>query len=383
MKLGVLKETCEGERRVSLVPELVSSYAKLGIEVLFEPGAGEDANFGDEAYLGKGAKSTSKNQLLHDSDILLCVRTLGANPKSYRDDLEKMHPGQLLVGFLDPLDAPSAIQDAAKKGITAFAIELLPRITRAQSMDALSSMATITGYKAAVIAAEALPKIFPMLMTAAGTLLPARVFVIGAGVAGLMAIATAKRLGAKVRAYDVRPAVKEQIQSLGASFVELGLEQKKAEDESGYARAMDESFYQKQRELLGEVLSESDVVISTALVPGKLAPVLITEAMVQAMPKGSVIVDVAAERGGNCELTKPGSVAVKHGVTILGPTNLPSSVPQHASMMFARNMFNFLKPIFIEGRLEIDLEDQVLRESLVAKDGNVVHPRVIDLLRGG
>jgi NAD(P) transhydrogenase subunit alpha len=294
-----------------------------------------------------------------------------------------MHSGQVVVGFLDPLDAPSAIQEAAKKGITAFAIELLPRITRAQSMDALSSMATITGYKAAVIAAEALPKIFPMLMTAAGTLLPARVFVIGAGVAGLMAIATAKRLGAKVRAYDVRPSVKEQVQSLGASFVELSLEQKKAEDESGYARAMDESFYQKQRELLGEVLSESDVVISTALVPGKLAPVLITEAMVQAMPKGSVIVDVAAERGGNCELTKPGCVAVKHGVTILGPTNLPSSVPQHASMMFARNMFNFLKPIFIEGRLEIDLEDQVLRESLVAKDGNVVHPRVIDLLKGG
>jgi len=383
VKLGVLKETCEGEGRVSLVPELVSSYLKLGVEVLFEPGAGEGANFGDEAYLEKGAKSTPRNRLLQDSDILLCVRALGANPKRYRDDLEKMHPGQLLVGFLDPLDAPSAIQEAAKTGITVFAIELLPRITRAQSMDALSSMATITGYKAAVIAAEALPKIFSMLMTAAGTLLPARVFVIGAGVAGLMAIATAKRLGAKVRAYDVRPSVKEQIQSLGASFVELGLEQEEAEDKSGYARAMNESFYQKQRELLGEVLSESDVVISTALVPGKPAPVLITEAMVQAMPKGSVIVDVAAERGGNCELTKPGCVAVKHGVTILGPTNLPSSVPQHASMMFARNMFNFLKPILKEGRLEIDLEDQVLREALVAKDGNVVHPRVIDLLKGG
>lgn len=383
MKLGVLKETCEGERRVSLVPELVSSYVKLGVEVLFEPCAGEGAYFGDEAYLGKGAKSTPKDRLLQDSDILLCVRALGANPKHYRDDLNRMHSGQVVVGFLDPLDAPSTIQEAAKTGITAFAIELLPRITRAQSMDALSSMATITGYKAALIAAEALPKIFPMLMTAAGTLLPARVFVIGAGVAGLMAIATAKRLGAKVRAYDVRPSVKEQIQSLGASFVELGLEQKEAEDKSGYARAMDESFYKKQRELLSGVLSESDVVISTALVPGKPAPVLITEEMVQAMPKGSVIVDVAAERGGNCELTKPGEVAVKHGVTILGPTNLPSSVPHHASMMLARNMFNFLKPIFKDGRLEIDFEDQVFGEALVAKDGNVVHPRVNELLRGG
>lgn len=380
MNLGILKESFEGEKRVALVPEGVSVYTNLGIEVFLESGAGDGAFYPDDAYSAKGARVLQREEVCQKADILLGVRALGANPDRYAQDLEAMRPQQVLIGFLEPLDHPSVIQEAAKKGITAFAIELLPRITRAQSMDALSSMATISGYKAAILAAEALPRVFPMLMTAGGTLLPARAFVIGAGVAGLMAIATVKRLGAKVRAYDVRPAVKEQVKSLGAGFVELGLEQREAEDKSGYAKAMDEAFYQRQREMLTEVLSESDLVITTALVPGRRAPVLITEPMVKAMPKGSVIVDLAADKGGNCELTNPGMAIVRHDVIVLGPTNLPSSVPQHASQLLSKNFFNFIKPMIKEAAFRLDLEDQIVRETLVIKDGEVCHPKVLELL---
>lgn len=382
MRVGILKETFEGEKRVALIPEGTLLYTHLGIEVLLESGAGAGAYHPDEAYSAKGAKLLKRDEVIEQADILLCVRALGANPDRYAQDLEAMRPSQVLIGFLEPLDHPSAVQEAAKKGISAFAIELLPRITRAQSMDALSSMATISGYKAAILAAEALPRVFPMLMTAGGTLLPAKAFVIGAGVAGLMAIATAKRLGAKVRAYDVRPAVKEQVKSLGAGFVELGLEQKEAEDKSGYAKAMDEAFYQKQREMLTEVLSESDIVITTALIPGRRAPILITESMVKAMPKGSVIVDLAADKGGNCELTNPGMAIVRHDIVILGPTNLPSSVPQHASQLLSKNFFNFLKPMIQEGTLRIELEDQIIQETLITKDGDIRHPRILERLEG-
>jgi NAD(P) transhydrogenase subunit alpha len=266
------------------------------------------------------------------------------------------------------------------EGVTGFAVELIPRITRAQSMDALSSMATIAGYKAVVLAADTLPQLFPMLMTAAGTISAARVFVVGAGVAGLQAIATARRLGAVVEAYDVRPAVKEQVLSLGAKFVELPLEAADAQDKGGYAKAMDEDFYRRQRETMSRVVAQSDVVITTAAVPGKKAPVLITGAMLEAMKPGSVVVDLAAEQGGNCELTRPGETLVHGGVTILGPLNVPSSIPHHASQMYAKNITNFVRPMLKDGALGIDTSDELVRETLVVRDGEVVHPRVRELL---
>jgi NAD(P) transhydrogenase subunit alpha len=259
-------------------------------------------------------------------------------------------------------------------------MELMPRITRAQSMDALSSMATIAGYKAVLLAATTLPRMFPMMMTAAGTISPARAFVIGAGVAGLQAIATARRLGALVQAYDVRPAVADQVRSVGGTFVELPVEAGEAEDKGGYAKEQDESFYKRQRELMARVVGESDIVITTAAIPGKRAPVLITADMVAAMQLGSVIVDLAAERGGNCELTRPDQIVEAHGVTILGPTNLPSSVPYHASQLYAKNVVTFLRHLVKDGNLKIDLDDEITRETLTSREGNVVHPRLKDLI---
>jgi NAD(P) transhydrogenase subunit alpha len=379
MIAAVLKETAQGERRVATVPPALPALAKAGLEVLIESGAGEAAGFPDTAYVDKGARVVgSRREALEGARIVLQVRPLGdARAASALDDFSR---GHVVVGLLDPLGHPAGVQALAARGATAFALELIPRITRAQAMDVLSSAATITGYKAVLLAASALPQMFPMLMTAGGTLPPARAFVIGAGVAGLQAIATAKRLGAVVQAYDVRPAVKEQVESLGAKFVELPLQAADAQDQGGYAKAMDESFYRRQRETMLKVVAASDVVITTAAVPGKRAPVLITAEMVDAMPPGAVIVDVAAEQGGNCELTRPGETVTRGRVTILGPVNLPSSVPHHASLMYGRNVASFLGLIVGAGELKVDLADEIVRETLVTRDGEVVHPRLREAL---
>lgn len=339
MIVGVPKEAYPGERRVALTPAVVPLLAKAGLEVVLEAGAGEHAGYPDAQYQEKAAKILpERGAVFAQSDIIVQVLCHGANDKTGANDLSLMRKGQVVIGFLRPLGSPDSVQQVAKTGVSAYAVELMPRITRAQSMDALSSMASIAGYKAVVLVANELPRIFPMMTTAAGTITPSRILVIGAGVAGLQAIATAKRLGAVVSAYDVRPAVKEQIQSLGGRFVELPLETASAQDAGGYAKAQDEAFYAKQRELLGNVLAESDAVITTAAIPGKKAPILVTEAMVKRMPPGSVVLDLVAERGGNCELTQPGERIVTHGVTIVGPINLASDAPYHASQMYAKNL---------------------------------------------
>jgi len=304
------------------------------------------------------------------------VLCYGSNDKTGRDDLPLLRRDHFLIGFLRPLGSLKTLQELAATGVTAFAVELMPRITRAQSMDALSSMATICGYKAVLLAADRLPRLFPMLTTAAGTITPARVFIIGAGVAGLQAISTARRLGAVASAYDMRPAAKEQVRSLGGRFVELPVEVKDAEDSRGYARAQDETFYQRQRELLGRVVAESDVVITAAVIPGKKPPVLVTSEMVASMAPGSVIVDLAGERGGNCELTRAGEHVVEHGVTIIGTINLASSVPYHASQMYARNLTAFLLYLVKEGKLQLDLNDEIVQETLVTREGEMVNTRV-------
>ncbi|GIU73472.1 MAG: NAD(P) transhydrogenase subunit alpha [Bryobacteraceae bacterium] len=371
MRVGVLKETFPGERRVALVPQAAAQLLQKGFEVVIEAGAGLAAGFRDEEYAAKGARlAASRHEVTEASDVLLCVRAAA----------EGLRSGQVAIGFFDPLSEPARARAFASAGVSAFAMELMPRITRAQSMDALSSMATIAGYEAVILAARHLPRLFPMLMTAAGTIAPAHVYVVGVGVAGLQAIATARRLGAIVSAYDVRPAVKEQVQSLGAKFVELPLEAGEAEDKGGYARAMDESFYRRQRELMARVVGQNDVVITTAAVPGRKAPVLVTEDMVRSMAPGSVIVDVAAERGGNCELTAPGEIIERHGVTIIGLLNLPSLAPYHASQMYARNVVNFLLHIARQGRIDFFSDDEILRETLVTHEGAVVHARVKELL---
>jgi NAD(P) transhydrogenase subunit alpha len=359
----------------------VPSLTRPGLDVVVEANAGSPAGFTDAAYVDKGAGiAAGRTEVFARADVILQVRSLGANPEAGRADLERMRAGQITIGFSEPLSAPEAAREIAARGVTSFSMELLPRITRAQSMDALSSMATVAGYKAVLLAAETLPKMFPMLMTAAGTVRPAKVLVIGAGVAGLQAIATAKRLGATVSAYDIRPAVKEQVQSVGARFVELELETAAAEGQGGYARAMDDDFYRRQRELMAKVVAANDVVITTAAVPGKQAPTLVTSEMVSGMAPGSVIVDVAAERGGNCESTKPGETVVEHGVTIIGATNLPATVPQHASQLYARNITTLLLHLVKDGKLELDLSDEITRETLVTHAGEVVQPRVRALL---
>jgi NAD(P) transhydrogenase subunit alpha len=381
MIIGAPKETYPGERRVAIVPALVPSLTQAGLEVLVETGAGAEAGYPDAAYEEKGARVVGgRAELFQNADVVLQVRALGANPEQGRADLELLHESQTIIGFLEPLTALEEVKALAERVVTAFAMELIPRITRAQSMDALSSQATVAGYKAAILAAETLPKMFPMLMTAAGTITPAHVFIVGVGVAGLQAIATARKLGAVVQAYDIRPEVKEQVQSLGAKFVELGLETEEATAEGGYAREMGEEFYKKQREMMLRVVAESDVVITTAAVPGKRAPILVTEEMVKGMRPGSVIVDLAAERGGNCELTEPGKTVVVHGVTILGPANLPATVPYHASQMYAKNISTFLLHLIHDGKLTIDEEDPITRDTLVVREGEVVHPKVRELL---
>lgn len=381
MIIGVPKESFPGERRVALVPAVIPTLAKSGSQVLVETGAGTAAFYPDAAYVEKGATiAASRAEVFASADVVVQVLGYGANDRTGRADLALLRPDQALIAFLRPLGDPETVKEIAATGATAFSIELMPRITRAQSMDALSSMATVAGFKAVLLAAETLPRMFPMLTTAAGTIPPARVLVVGAGVAGLQAIATARRLGGAVSAYDVRPAVKEQVQSLGAKFVELPIETAGAEDTRGYARAQDEKFYQRQRELMARVVAESDVVITTAVVPGKKAPVLITAEMVRGMAPGSVIVDLAAERGGNCELTRAEETVVEHGVTIIGAVNLASTVPFHASQMYARNITAFLLHLAKSGAIELNLEDEITRETLLTRGGEVVHPRVREAL---
>ena len=366
---------------MALTPAVVPLLAKAGLEVVIQAGAGESAGYPDAQYQEKGAKFVSdRAAVFAQADIVVQVLAHGANDKNGAEDLPLLRRGQVLIAFLRPFGSREAVQQLAHTGVMAYSVELIPRTTRAQSMDALSSMASIAGYKAVVVVADTLPRIFPMMTTAAGTITPARVLVIGAGVAGLQAIASAKRLGAVVSAYDVRPAVKEQVQSLGGRFVELPLETGEAQDARGYAKAQDEAFYAKQRELLGNVIAESDAVITTAVVPGKKAPILVTEAMVKRMPPGSVILDLAAERGGNSELTRSGETTVAHGVTIIGPINLASSAPYHASQMYARNLTSFLTNLVKDGKLRAPESDEIIRETLLTDGGEVVNPRVREIL---
>jgi NAD(P) transhydrogenase subunit alpha len=375
MRIGIPKETFPGETRVALVPPHVAPLIKAGHQIVVEAGAGVPAGFPDAAYTAAGATVGTRADAFA-GDLLLQVRSATANLSHGAAEIRELRKGQAVIGFSESLTSPELTRQMAAQGVTSFSMELMPRITRAQSMDALSSMATIAGYKAVLLAADALPRMFPMLMTAAGTVSPARVFIVGAGVAGLQAISMARRLGAKVEAYDVRAAVKEQITSLGARFVELPLETGAAEDKGGYATAQDEAFYRRQREMMLKVIAGSDVVITTAAVPGKRAPILITDEMVRGMAPGSVIVDVAAERGGNCELTEPGRSVTRHGVTILGPMNLAATVPYHASQMYSKNITTFLAHLVKTGALQVDPADEITRETLVTHDGAIVHERV-------
>lgn len=376
LTVGFVSESSPGELRVAMVPGSISVLKKSGVEWLMEAGAGVRAGFPDSEYAEKGVRIASREEVFARAEVVAQVRGPGANPEAGARDLALMRRGQTVIGFGEPLTALDAARSLAGRGVNFLAMELMPRITRAQSMDALSSMATIAGYKAALIAADSLPRMFPMLMTAAGTVSPARVLVIGAGVAGLQAIATARRLGAVVSGYDIREAVKEQVESLGARFVVLEIENAGAEDKGGYAKAMGEDFYRKQRDAMANVLAEQHVVITTAAVPGRKAPILVTAGMVARMAPGSLIVDIAAERGGNCELTRAGETVEQGGVRIMGPVNLASTIPFHASQMYARNIATFLKYLVKDGRLVLDREDEIVRETLVTCDGEVVHPRL-------
>ncbi|HXX21368.1 MAG TPA: Re/Si-specific NAD(P)(+) transhydrogenase subunit alpha [Candidatus Acidoferrum sp.] len=377
MIVGVPKESFPGERRVALVPSVIPNLVKAGLEVVIEKGAGNEAGYPDATYAEKGAKILpDRAAVFGTADIITQVLCYGSNDRTGKADLPLMRRDQVLIGFLRPLGSKDVVQEIAGKGVTSFAVEMMPRTTRAQSMDALSSMATACGYKAVLIAGDTLPKFFPMLTTAAGTITPSRVLIIGVGVAGLQAIATARRLGAVVSAYDVRPVVKEQVQSLGARFVELGIEAKEAQDARGYATAQGEDFYARQREAMGKVVGENDVVITTAVVPGKKAPVLVTADMVRRMAPGSVIVDLAAERGGNCELTKSGETIVESGVTIIGRINLASTVPYHASSLYARNITAFLQHLVKGGSLSLKMDDEITRETLLTRGGEIVNARV-------
>lgn len=377
MIVGVPKESYPGERRVALVPAVIPPLAKAGLEVVVEAGAGVEAGYSDALYAEKGGKILpDRAAVFASADIIVQVLSYGSNDLTGKADVPLLRRDQLLIGFLRPFGSAEIVQEIAGAGVTSFSVELVPRTTRAQSMDALSSMGTISGYKAVLLAAETSVRLFPMMTTAAGTITPARVFVIGAGVAGLQAISTARRLGAVASAYDMRAASKEQVQSLGGRFVELPIEAQNAQDARGYGTAQDETFYARQRELLTRVVAESDVVITSAVIPGKKSPVLITADMVKGMASGAVIVDLAAERGGNCELTRAGEIIQEHGVTIIGAVNLASSVPYHASQMYARNLTTFLSYMVKEGKLQLNLQDEIIRETMVTRGGEIVNTRV-------
>jgi NAD(P) transhydrogenase subunit alpha len=377
MNVGVLKESFPGERRVALVPATLAALLKRGFQILVERGAGQAAGYPDPAYRAAGAEVVGDRAAVGAADVLLMVRGPSAHATSGDADLALTHPGQALIGLLDPLGSAERIGALAERGLTAFALELLPRITRAQPMDALSSMASLAGYKAVLIAASEAPRIFPMMMTAAGTLVAAKVLVLGAGVAGLQAIATAKRLGAVVEAYDVRPEVKEQVQSVGGKFVALPLDTSALADQSGYARAQSAEFLAQQQEALASHVRAADVIITTAQVPGRQAPLLLTGAMMKGMRPGAVVVDLAAEQGGNCALTRPGQTVVSDGVTILGPLNLPSTMPLHASQLYSKNISAFLLNLIgPDSSILIRTEDEIIRETLVTRDGEVVSAKV-------
>ena len=381
MLVAIPKENYPGERRVALIPSTVPTLIKAGLEVAIEAGAGESANSTDKDFEAQGARvEQDRHRLLSQADIVLMVRGPGSDPDFPAADLDALGEGATLISFTEPLAQPEIMKELAERKLTVFSMELMPRTTRAQSMDALSSMATIAGYKAVLAAADVSPKLFPMFMTAAGTITPSRVFVLGAGVAGLQAIATARRLGAVVEAFDIRPVVKEEVESLGAKFVQLELDAEDTQDEGGYATAQSEDFYQRQQELMAERIKSSDVVITTAAVPGKKSPVLISEEVVAGMRAGSVIIDLAAEKGGNCAVTKPGEKIVHKGVTVLGPLNIPAEVPVHASQMYAKNISTFLLHMVKEGKFELDLEDEITKGALVAHGGELVHQAVLDAL---
>ena len=378
--VGVPRETFPGETRVALVPAVLPQLAKAGMDVVVESRAGEDAGLADEQYVAHGAEIGNRERVFK-ADIVAQVRTCGANPELGRDDIHRFREGQVIVGMADPLVCPAGVRQASEHRVIAFAMDFMPRITRAQGMDVLSSQATVIGYKAVLMAADRLPKMFPMMTTAAGTVPPVQVFVISAGVAGLTAIATARRLGAVVQAYDVRPAAQEDIESLGARCVLLPLQPGDAQDQAGYARELGEAFYARQQELIAQVVAGVDVVITTALIPGRKAPVLVTEHAVKGMQPGSVIVDCAADRGGNCEVTRPNHRTVtENGVTVFGPTNLAASVPHEASLMYAKNMAAFLGLLVKDGQLNIDMEDEIVSGTLVTRDGVVTHKRVLEAL---
>jgi NAD(P) transhydrogenase subunit alpha len=363
MNVSVPKETASGERRVALVPEVVERLGKGGVEVTIEPGAGGPAHQPDAAYEQAGASLGEG----FSGQVVAKV----APPSA--EEIGRLAPGAVLVGFLQPLTAADTIRALAEAGVTSFAMEAIPRISRAQSMDALSSQATVGGYRAALIAAQELPRFFPMLTTAAGTVRPAKVLVLGAGVAGLQAIATTRRLGAIVQAFDVRSAVKEQIESLGARFLELDMGLEDAEAAGGYARQLTEEEQQRQRELLAEEIGKMDAVIATAAVPGRPAPLLVTAQAVKNMKPGSIVVDLAAETGGNCELTEAGKTVVKEDVTIAGPLNLASTMPDHASSLYARNVQSLLELMVDEGELKLDFEDEIIKGACITRDGEIVH----------
>jgi H+-translocating NAD(P) transhydrogenase subunit alpha len=366
MKLSVPKESAAGERRVALVPEVVERLTGSGLEVVLDPGAGAGAHHPAASYEAAGA--TVADGAGFSGEVVAKV----APPSA--EEIGRLREGTVIVAFLQPLTAADTVRALAGAGVTSFAMEAIPRITRAQSMDALSSQATVAGYRAALIAAQELGRFFPMLTTAAGTVRPATVLVLGAGVAGLQAIATARRLGAVVQAFDVRSAVKEQIESLGARFLELDMGLEDAEAAGGYARQLTDAEQQRQRELLAEQIGKVDAVISTAAVPGRPAPLLVIEDAVRNMKPGSVIIDLAAETGGNCELTEPGETVVKHDVTIVGPLNLPSSMPDHASQLYAKNVQSLVElMVSDEGQLELDFEDEIIAGACITRDGEIVH----------
>jgi NAD(P) transhydrogenase subunit alpha len=374
LELGILKESAAGETRVALLPESLKGLVAQALTVVVESGAGVAAGASDAAYVEAGATITDRSAILASADILPVVNA----PEPA--DQAQLKPGAVVIGFLKPLDAPLALSTAIACPVTLFSMELVPRISRAQTMDALSSMATVAGYKAVIDAAGTLPRLFPMLMTAAGTLAPAKVFVIGAGVAGLQAIATARRLGAVVEAYDVRAAAGEQVRSLGAKFLDVDLGGINTEGGGGYAAELSEEALDRGRDLITKTAAHSDVIVTTAQVPGRPAPLLLRRAAVEAMRPGSVLVDLAAPAGGNCELTKPGITQTIGGVTLMAPLNLPAQVPVHASQLYAKNILNFLGLIVKKGELSIDLSDEVLAGACVAHDGKPVNPRVAKLL---
>ncbi len=376
MKVGVPKETFPGEKRVAISPASIPALAKSGIEVLVESGAGERAGFPDSVYVSKGATMVSSRSAVFAADAIAQVRAAGENLVNGADDLQWMRPGQWIIASCDALSNLEASEAIAKTGASLFALELIPRITRAQSMDILSSQATIAGYRAVLLAAMELHKLFPMMMTAAGTLTAAKIFVLGAGVAGLQAIATAKRMGGIVYGYDLRTACREQVESLGGKFVELQIANSNSEDKGGYAKAMDEEFYRQQREQLAQTVAQCDVVITTAAIPGRKSPLLVTAEAVRAMQPGSVVVDLAAQRGGNCALTLADQRVVDSGVTILGPTNIASEAAYHASLMFGNNVTKFLQNMVKAGQANINMEDEIVRETMVTRDGQVVHPKL-------